>query len=290
MEQEMQRLASMGALRIAPSSRLSGDTEYVHGDFAEAIAADARDMALDLDAALRWIEVRARSRPAAWARRLAHLQAQGTDLAAAAANARVAAASMHALGALPEAVDCYELSRNYCLGLLERGAQRDAATGLSKTARGLAPCLTARHEYERASDRAREAIEELRGLDDLTEADWYKLGVPLLSLWAQAETEAGRAKGVVEPLEQQIEAITAAQSEMTAAYLPPLRLALGSALLARDRVVDALETWRQALNELPADPDFPLTADLSMRIADAYRRAEDGEQAVTYARRGLAAA
>ncbi len=290
VEPEMKRLAGMGALRPVPVSRLAGDLEYVHGDFPESVTDEARDLPLDLEAALRWLTSRARSRPSAWARRLAHLQAQGQDLAAAAAHAREAAAAMHALGALPEAVDCYELARNYCLGLLERGAHRAAAAGLAETARGVAPCLTARHEHDRASDRAREAIEELRGLSDLTEEDWYTLGVPLLGLWASAETEAGRANGVIEPLVQQIEAIMAVQSEATASFLPRLRLALGTALLARNRVEEALENWLQASKELPSEPDFALTADLSMRIADAYRRTDEGERAVSYARRALAGA
>ncbi len=290
VDAEIERLASMGALRPAVFSRLSGDVEYVHGDFPEAVADEARDIALDLEAALRWLTTRSRSRPEAWSRRLAHLQAQGQDLAAAAAHARESAAAMHALGALPEAVECYELARNYCLGLLERGAHRAAATGLCETATGLAPCLAARNEHERASDRAREAIEELRGLPDLSEEDWYSLGVPLLGLWARAETESGRAKGVIEPLVQQIEAIMTAQTEMTVSYLPQLRLALGSALLFRNRVEEALDVWLLAANELPSEPDFALTADLSMRIADAYRQVADGERAVASARRGLAAA
>ena len=290
VEQELERLVSLGALRPSLVGRISGEIEYQLGDFPDAISDEARGVPVDLEAALRWIGNRARGRPAAWARRLAYLQAQSQDLAMAAAHARNAATSMFALGAMPEAVDCYELARNYCLGLLERGDSRAAAIGLSETAIGLAPCLTARDEQERASDRAREAIEELRGLGDLTEENWHTYGVPLLALWAKAEIAVDRAKGTLEPLGQQIVAIEAAGQEHTVSHLPQLRLVLGDALLARNRVDEALQTWLAAASELPVDPDFSLTADLSMRIADAYRRVLDGERAVAYARRALAAA
>ena len=287
---ELERLVGIGALRRAPFGRISGETEYLLGDFPDSVSDEATSAAIDLDAALRWIANRARGRPAAWAMRLSYLEAQGQDLAMAAAHARQAADGMRSLGALPEAVDCYELARTYCLGLLERGDHRSAAIGLSETAIGLAPCLAARDEHERASDRAREAIEELRGLPDLTEDDWYSHGVPLLALWAKAEVALDRAKGTLEPLSQQIVAIEAISNETTLAHLPQLRLVLGDALLARNRVDEARQSWLTAAGELPTDPDFPLTADLSMRVADAYRRVLDGERAVAYARRGLAAA
>lgn len=290
VEDELQRLAEAGALRRDDVSRLSAEREYNLGDFPEQLVDEARRLSLDLTGTLRWLKVHASSRPGAWSRRLALFEAQVPDLESAVGHCCDAARDMRTIGALPEAIESFERARGYCQTLIDQGRTRSGAVGLCHAAIGLSECLALREDMERSSDRAREAIDELRGLPDLAERDWYTLGVPLLVAWARAEVAAGRAKGAIDPLMQQIDAVARLRSELTVAHLPQLRMSLGEALHARGQTSEALQSWLAAVNDLPPEPDFSLVADLAMRIADAYRTLGDGDRAVSHARKALAAA
>jgi serine/threonine protein kinase/tetratricopeptide (TPR) repeat protein len=287
---DMARLTHAGILRPASGSRLTTEPEYNLGAFSEALFEESVDAQVDAEAMLAWLRERSRERTSLWAKRLAQVEAQTFDFDAAADHARLAGATAHSLGALPEAIEAYEVARGYCLGMLDRGQRSAAARRLAEVAIGLVHCLEALADDERASDRAREAIEELKIVEDLPDDDWFRLGVPLLHAWADAETRAGRGAGTITPLTQQVEALVAADGPAAEAQRPCVRRALGDALRDSGDVDQALHQWLTATAELPAEPPFSLSADLSIRVADAYRETGEGARAVSYARKALAAA
>lgn len=290
VEPAVEALCLSRGLRQVPGSRISDEAEFLLGEMPDALIEESRDVSFDAAAALEWLQERASAREGLWSMRLATLEAQAQDHAAAAEHARLAGETMLALGALPEAIEAFELARNHCLGLLDRGHRSAAATRLALVARGLVECLTARDDDDRASDRAREAIEELKAVTDLPDEDWFRLGVPLLHAWADSETRSGRAQGSLMPLNQQIEALVAADIAVANEQLPHIRRALGDALRSCGDVDQALDQWLQATADMPPEPPFSLSADLSIRLADAYRETGEGDRAVTYARKALAAA
>lgn len=287
---DVSRLSQAGVLRSAGPSRLRDEREYNLGGFSDSFKDEAEATAIDFESVLRWLRARFSERPHLWAQRLAQLESLTEDFSAAAEHARLAGGTMLSLGALPEAIEAYELSRSYCLGMLDRGERAAAARQLARAAVGLVRCLEAQNDDERASDRAREAIEELKTVDDLPDAEWFSLGVPLLYAWADAETRSGRAAGTVTPLTQQVEALVAADSPEASEQRPYVRRTLGDALRQVGDVDKALHQWLTATAELPAEPPFSLSADLSIRVADAYRETGEGDRAVSYARKALAAA
>jgi hypothetical protein len=63
---------------------------------------------------------------------------------------------------------------------------------LESARRAVSLCLSERGERELASDRAREAIEELQRAPSLREEEWLRLGVPLMASWASEEAACGR--------------------------------------------------------------------------------------------------
>jgi len=288
--EDLERLVQSGAIRMRTTSRLSGDSEFMLGDLSDALFDEAPDVQIDDGAALAWLKAKGQERPQLWAKRIAQVESSVGDFDAAAEHARISAEAMHGLGAVPEAIDAFELARAHCLRLLDSGHASAAARRLAQVANGLVACLEARADDDTASDRAREAIEELRRLDDLSDDDWFVLGVPLLHAWAGAETRGGRADGTITPLRQQLEVLEAAETDDAVEQLPYVRRVLGDALRSTGAVEDALAQWLRATAELPADPSFSLSADLTIRIADAYRETGEGDRAVTYSRRALAAA
>jgi serine/threonine-protein kinase len=284
------RLLAVGALRVMPSSRLSAHVEYLLGDIPDATLAAVASEKVDLEHALSWLHAQAIVRPELWVGRLAAVEAQVGDWVMAATHARQAAELMSSLGALPEAVAQFELSRQHSLALQEGGRVQEAAVGLAEAAQGLCRCLTERGDHEAASDRAREGIEAMRQLARLREEDWYRLGVPLLGLWAVAEAACGRAESAVAPLETQIALLQKSQLPRAAEQLPHVRLALGRALAVTGQLRKALDVWTAALHAMPPLPNPVLAAELSMRIADANRALGHGDRAVAHARKGLTAA
>lgn len=287
---QIARLVAAGALRQMPSSRLSSQVEYMLGDFPDSLLTDALTEPLHVDRALAWLHGQAVVRPEQWAGRLALAEALAGDFVMAATHSRQAADIMRSLGALPEAIAQFEVSRSHGLALRDAGRRAEAATGLAEAAYGLSQCLSERGDGELASDRAREAIEELRQLPGLREEDWYRIGVPLLATWASAEAQCGRAPGAVAPLEAQIHLMLKSQLPRAAEQLPHVRLALGKCLRAQGSLRTALEVWTAALHGLPVLPQPVLTAELSMNISDAYRSLGEGDRAVAHARKALAAA
>ncbi|MSP90781.1 MAG: serine/threonine protein kinase [Myxococcales bacterium] len=284
------RLMAAGAVRSMPASRLASQVEYSLGDFPDAVAAESEQVEIDYVRVLAWIHAQAVVRPELWVGRLSTIEAQAGDLVMAGAHARQAAELMRGLGALPEALQQFEVARQHALDLRTAGKMTEGAIGLAEAASSLASCLAERGDHEAAADRTREAIEALRQLPGLREEDWYRLGVPLLAAWATSETACGRAAGAVPPLETQVTLLLKSQLPRAAEQLPFVRLALGKALGATSNVRKGLEVWTAALNSLPAQPLPTLSAELSMRIADAYRTLGDGDRAVAHARKALAAA
>lgn len=284
------RLVAAGALRPMPTSRLSGQVEYLLGDVSDQAVADAANESIEFDRALTWLRAQATARPDQWAGRLAMVEAQAGDYLRGARDACQAAVLMRSLGALPEAIAQFEVSRLQALALKQSGRRIDAAPCLAEAALGLSRCLAERGDQELSSDRAREAIEELRQLPGLREEDWYRLGVPLLADWAAAEAQCGRAVPAIAPLEAQITVLLRSQLPGAAAQLPHVRLALGKCLKANGNLLKALEVWSAGLTGLPLVPQPVLTAELSMHISDAYRTLGKGDRAVAHARMALAAA
>ena len=290
VSEDIDRLVQAGVLRSSSSSRLSSELEFTLGAFTDAVLEESNDADIDAEEVLRWLRAKSALRTELWAKRLALIEAQTHDFDAAAEHARAAGEAMHGLGALPEAIDAYEVAHGYCLGMLDRGQRSAAARRLAQVAIGLVDCLEATGDDERASDRAREAIEELKTVDDLPDTEWFKLGVPLLYAWADAESRSGRASGTVTPLTQQIEALVASDGQEAKQQRPYVRRSLGDALRQIGEVDNALQQWLTATAELPGEPTFSLTADLSIRVADAYRETGEGDRAVAYARKALASA
>ncbi|MEY3011388.1 MAG: hypothetical protein RIT45_123 [Pseudomonadota bacterium] len=290
VDAELDRLASAGALRLQPGSRISDEAEYMLGEFPTTIAEEAAELELDLDRAVEWLSARSGHRPRLWARRIAHLEAASGQLAAAARNMRHAGELAYELGAIEEANDVFEGAVRLANEMQAAGDGASAAVTRAEASLGLVRGLLDRRAWDEAAECARDAIESLRSLDALDEDVWFRLGAPLLSSWATAEIRCGLSAEVVEPLNRQIEAIEQSGLAMAMARLPNLRLALGKALDAAGRHEDAVEAWMTALTELPVEPDFPLTADLSMAIAEGHRKAGRGDAAVYHARKALASA
>ncbi|MCO4761275.1 MAG: protein kinase [Myxococcales bacterium] len=288
--EDINRLVSAGALRSSSQSRFNHQEEYMFGDFRRDFFVSAAHLPVDVDAALAWLTDRTQERSRLWAQRLARLETRAGYLKDAVAHARVAGSTMFALGALSEASAAFELAREICLDLRENREVDASVQGLALTARSAVGCLRAQGRSETLSERAHEAIEALRSLSTLDEAAWYRLGAPLLSAWAGAETDLGRAADTIAPLRQQIDAIGHSRLEVAVAHLPKLRRAMGDALRAGGEIHRALEQWLAALRDLPLEPDFPLMADLSIRISDAYRDIDDGARAVLHARKALTSA
>ena len=289
-EQELARLVAMGALRPLAASRLSNQVEYLLGDIPEAILESGSDGTVDLTRALGWLHARAVERPRVWSARLAPVEAAAGDLGMAATHAREAAEAMRSIGALTEAIEAYEQAAGFCRRLAATGEVTEATLSLAEAALGQVACLRALGDDEQASMAAREAVERLRELPGLREQNWCKLGLPLLVEWASAEARLGRADGAVAPLGQQIEAISRTRLPIAQEQLPSLRRALGDVHHSLGDVHRALEEWLAASRDLPLLPHPALSADLSMRIAGAYRETGEGERAVAHARKALAAA
>ncbi len=284
------RLVAAGALRPMPNSRLASQAEYLLGDIPESLYAESMAETLDFGRALAWLSAQASSRPDQWAGRLAMVEAQAGEFLRGARHACQAAQLMRSLGALPEAITQFEMSRSHALALRQTGKASDAALSLAEAALGLSRCLAERGEHELCSDRSREAIEALRQLPGLREEDWYQLGVPLLAVWAASEAQCGRAASAIPPLEAQIQVLLRSQLPGASEQLPHVRLALGRCLKATHQLRKALDVWSAALQGLPLLPLPVLMAELSLHISDAYHALDDGERAVSHARKALTAA
>jgi tetratricopeptide (TPR) repeat protein len=194
------------------------------------------------------------------------------------------------LGALPEAIERAELARSHALALCDRGHLADGVPALAATALLLCRCLAERGDHETASDRAREAIEALRQLPDLREADWFPFGVPLLAAWASAEVACGRGADAVSPTETQFAALHQAGWRGAEVQLPAVSLALGQCLRAAGQVPRALSVWTAALQSV-AVLTLPLrAAELALCVSEAQRALGSHDLAVDAARRALAAA
>lgn len=287
---QVMRLVAAGALRPLRNSRLSSQSEYLLGDFPDTMPAEALTHHVDVQRAQQWLMNQSVVRPEHMAGRISMLAERAGDLPVATQQAKVAAHLMAALGALPEAILQYEISRNHALMLRDAGSAGPSALALAETAYGLSTCLAERGDHELASDRAREAIEGLRMMPGLAEDDWYRLGVPLLAVWATEENECGRASGVVAPLEAQINVLLRSTVARAAEQLPHVRLALGKALKIQGNLRKALDVWAAAQAGLPALSLPVLQAELSMHIAEAYRALGDGDRAVAHARKALSSA
>ncbi len=290
VDAELDRLVGCGALRLQHGSRISDEAEYLLGDFPAPIVDDAQEPAIDLERCLAWAYGRGRERPHLWARRLGQLEAAAGRQVIASRHVRQAAELCYSLGALEEANETFDAARRLVLDVQQRGGRDAAATAVAEASLGLVRGLIDRFAWDDAAEHAREAIEALRSLEVLDEELWFRLGAPLLSCWATAEIRAGMAETVIEPLEKQVQAIEASGLQMAMARLPNLRLALGEALASTGQSEAALNCWLAAMRELPVEPDFALSADLSMRLSDAYRGQAVCDKAVVHARKALAAA
>lgn len=286
----MARLVAAGALRAAPASRLSTQVEYQLGDFPDHETQEAAHANLDLQRALTWMTNQSVPRPDVWAGRLADLEAMVGDLVTAATHAREAAELMRTLGALSEATAQFEIARAHALTLRDIGHLGEAATLLASSALGLCQCLSERGERELASDRAREAIEELQRAPSLREEEWLRLGVPLMASWATEEAACGRAAPAIEPLQTLAANLATSSSPLVFDVLPKVRTALGRCLRAAGQVQEALEAWALALRDVPLLGQPVLLAELSMLMSEAHRALADGDKSVQFARKALAAA
>lgn len=290
VDAQLDRLASAGALRLQLGSRIGDESEYMLGEVPSGLADDSEGNTLDLARAAQWLTDRSSHRPKLWARRIAHLEAATGRLASAARHMRQSGEMAYQLGALDEATAIFEAAVRLANEMEATGDGASAAAARAEASLGLCRGLLDRGAWDEAAECARDAIEALRSLDALDEDVWFRLGAPLLSSWASAEIKAGLAAEVVVPIERQISAIESSGLPMAMARLPNLRLALGQALAATKRYDEAIQAWQTALTELPLEPDFQLTADLSMALADGMRRALRGEDAVAHARKALVSA
>jgi serine/threonine-protein kinase len=284
------RLVAAGALRTMPTSRLSTQVEYQLGDYPDSELDASQHEDLDLHRALSWMATQSVPRPDVWVGRLAELEAMVGDLLTAGTHARQAAELMRTLGALPEATAQFEIARAHALALRDVGHLGDAAGLLAESAVGLSMCLSERGERELASDRAREAIEELQRAPSLREEEWIRLGVPLMAIWASEEAACGRGAPAIEPLAALIKALQASTQPAVFDELPKVRLALGRCQRAANHTQEALDSWGLALRDVPLLGQPVLLAELSMLISEAHRSLADGERAVQYARKALSAA
>lgn len=283
------RLVAAGLLRPQTSSHLSNQVEYALGECPEALRAEVLREPLNMAGAVAWLLNQSVARPDVFVGRLAALQAAAGEHEGSAAHGRHFAEIMYQLGALPEAVAEYELAREQLVRLRDRGDRETAALGLAEVARGLAGSLSERGDHELASDRAREAIEELRPLPRLREEDWYRVGVPLLAAWATAEVACGRGAEAVAPLEAQLSVMQVTAQTTVYDLTPVVRLALGKCLKAEGHLQHALDVWSEAMQAIPVLASPVLAAELALSISDAYRALNQGDAAVSAARRGLAA-
>ena len=285
------RLVAAGALRPMPASRLSTQVEYAIGDYPDSIREEAKNEKLDVPRALSWVLSQAMARPDVWAGRLADLEGQAGGLTMAATHSRQFAELSRQLGALPEAIAEFEVSRGHALMLSERGQVAESAMMLAECALGLAKCLSEKGDHELASDRAREAIEALRQLQtSLREEDWYRLGVPLLAAWATAEVACGRGNLATQPLESQLALVQERAAQYKVAdQTPSMRLALGKCLKSEGKIAQALDIWNEASKALVVLHNPVLAAELSLAISDAHRTLGHGDKAVAAARKALAA-
>ncbi len=283
------RLVAAGVLRPMPTSRLSTQVEYMLGDFPESVIAEMANEPFDMQRTLSWVLAQSLARPDAWAGRLAECEAAAGDLVMAAAHSRHFAELMQQIGALPEAIAQYEVARRHCLALRDQGDVADAAMSLAEVAIGLVRCQQERGDHETASDRAREAIEELRQVTTLRDEDWYRLGVPLLAAWATAEVACGRGAAAAAPLEAQLAVLNRTAWSKAQDQGAVVRLALGKCLKSEGHLRDALEVWREAMQATSVLAMPPLACELSLAISDAFRTLGEGERAVQAARRALAA-
>ena len=286
------RLVAAGALRPMPASRLSSQVEYALGDFPESIRPEIDKEQLDIPRALSWVLAQAVSRPDVWAGRMAELEAQAGGLAMAATHSRQFAELTRQLGGLTEAIAEYEISRLHGLALQEQGRSIEAALNLAETVIGLSRCLSEQGNHELASERAREGIEGLRGLQgNLREEDWYRLGVPLLAAWATAEVACNRGAQAIAPLETQLGLIQQRPAQIKGIdHTPIMRLALGKCLKSDGKIKQALETWVEGTQSMAVLHNPVLAAELSLCISEGYRLLGDGDRGVTAARKALASA
>ncbi len=287
---DLDRLVGCGALRLQHGSRISDEAEYLLGDFPAHIVDEAQEPTIDLERCLGWAYAHGRERPHLWARRLGQLEAAAGRPVIASRHVRQAAELCYSLGALEEAIEAFDAARRLVVDAQQLGSRDAVATAVAEASLGLVRGLIDRGAWDDAAERARDAIEALRSLEMLDEELWFRLGAPLLSAWATAEIRAGMGRTVIEPLEKQVQAIEASGLQMAMARLPNLRLALGEALASTGQSEPALNCWLAAIRELPVEPDFALSADLSMRLSEAYRGQAVGDKAVVHARKALAAA
>ena len=296
----LDRLVRAGALRQAPTSRLSNQSEYLLAETPDCVSLTGLKP-ISLHHALTWMQNHAEIRAEPWAARLATLEAAAGEALQAARHSREAADLMRALGALPEAIVTYEASRQQCRALHQSpdagpAELTAAAYTLATTALGLARALGERGECQAASDRARESIEILRAMPGLGEDDWYAHGVPLLDVWAEAEAHCGRAQSTLAPLEAQVTALTRSATKLAPMQLAHTQLALGRSLkvsaVNADKVVlqKAVHVWSEALESVAALHETVMAAELAMELADTWRTLGDGDKSVIHARRALAAA
>jgi len=290
IDQPLARLVAIGALRPLPTSRLSNQVEYVLGDVPTEIETSLASVAISVQRALQWIETRATPRPGVWAGRMGRALALVGDTLAAASRMRQAGEGARGVGALPEAVECFERARNLCLSARERLATRDGVVTLAETALPLTQGLLDMGRAEEAASRAAEGLESLRRLNGLTEEDWRKAGVPLLAAWADAEVQRGDAKSVIATVGDEVERLCRHLEDPTRIDVARLRLALGRAEWAESRVHMSLEIWLAALRDLPNEPPPRVVASLERRISAAYMVSGQGDEAVSHARRAVHAA
>ncbi len=294
------RLTRAGALRQVPTSRLSSQPEYLLAEAPDSVSL-AGLRPIQLRHALTWMQKQAEIRPEPWAARLAALEAAAGEAVLAAKHGREAADLMRALGALPEAIGAYEVSRLQCRSLYQSAdatarEKTEAAYTLATTSLGLARALGERGDFQAASDRARESIEILRAMPGLGEDEWYTHGVPLLDAWAEAEAHCGRAQSTIAPLEAQIAALNRSATAHAPGQLAHTQLALGRCVRASAPPTDkpalrkAVGEWTQALGSVASLHEPVMAAELAMELADTWRTLGDGEKSVSHARRALAAA
>ena len=296
----MERMQRLGILRPVASSRLSSQREFLLVESPHTVALGELQP-IQLESALTWMQKQVDVRPEPWSRRISVLEAAAGKPALAAAHGREAAGLMRALGALPEAIAAYEIARGYCLQVSgsREASKADKATvahELAITSLGLARALGERGEAQDASDRARESIDILRALPGLREEDWFSHGVPLLDVWAEAEARCGRAQSTVAPLETQLAALARSKNPQAGGQMARTQLALGRCLRASGPTASqplaqkAIEVWAQALGSVAVLHEPVMAAELAMELSVAWRTLGDGENAVSHARRALAAA
>lgn len=288
-------LADAGALVEVASPRLSFGGEYRVADLAEEvrgqIAANVPEAALRR--AWAWMVERSGERSGLWSSRMAGLASAIREPIEAARCARVAGDVARRLGATVEAIEAFDQARELATTALAEvpdGAQLSAVVALADSTLGLVELLFETESFDACCGHARGAFEALRGRDDVSDADWLRLGVPLLSVWSRAEVARGRAHSVVDSLTEQLAALEAADDEAARAQIPLMKLALGEAKLGLGDEAAALQAWESAAAAVAALGDPALLADLAIRISGVRRGEGDGEAAVESARRALGAA